>query len=143
MSGETGDLRDRRDASIREIAKHFQINAYEDGKGHYNVNVVGGGTLVSGGKVSVLEARKTPAYDSRTRKDEGNIEVFFKGRTSTPLSQFLKKGETKALIETRNVEIDILREQIDSLAYNLAKSTNAIHQKGFAHKEVLSTAFSF
>lgn len=136
MSGETGDLRDKRDASIREIAKHFQIHAYPDNRGHYNVNIVGGGTIVSGSTVSELEARKIPSTDSRTRKDEGHVELFFKGRNSTPVSQFLKNGEVKALMETRNVEIDVLREQMDSLAYNLAKSTNAIHQKGFASKEV-------
>ncbi len=133
--GMANDLRDQRDKAIRTLAEFFPISSYSDNQGQFVVNVVGVGSIVSGGLAqelsvgSVLKAGKNTA-------DKGNIEVFFTNRQSLHISDSIKGGTLGAQLKTRNVEIVGLEKQIDELAHGLVHSVNAIHRRGFANHPV-------
>lgn len=134
--GETGDLRDQRDEAVRLISEYFRVNTYQDEKGQYVVNIAGTGSLVSGGAVNELKAGPVAPAEGTEREKEGRIELFFDAQTNLVISDNVKKGKIAALTETRNEEIKILRDQLDELAYGLAKATNAVHRRGFANKKI-------
>lgn len=131
--GESGDLRDQRDLAVRTASEFFKINTYEDQKGQYVVNIVGAGSLVAGGLVNALDAE---AVTKNSSSDEGNMEIFFKGRTNNKISDSLKTGKLGAQLKVRNEEIAVLRDKMDELAYGLSKATNAIHKRGFVNREI-------
>lgn len=134
--GETGDLRDRRDESVRLLSEYFTVNTYEDEKGQYVVNIANTGSLVAGGSVNELKAAKVGKENPSNRESEGRVELFFDGQRNLVISDNVKKGKLAALTETRSSEIALLRDQLDELAYGLAKATNAVHRRGFANKKI-------
>ncbi len=136
LGGETGDLRDQRDKSVRLIAEYMTINTYEDEKGQYVVNIAGTGSLVAGGAVNTLKAAMMKGNSGNIRDEEGQMEIFFESNTNLKVSKNLRKGALKGLLDTRNNEIVELRSQIDNLAYGLAKATNAIHRRGYVNGKV-------
>ena len=136
MGGETGDLRDQRDKAVRLISEYMTVNTYEDEKGQYVVNIAGTGSLVAGGVVNELKAAKVKGNTGNIRDEEGQVEVFFASNTNLKVSDNIRKGELKGLLDTRNNEVVTLRSQVDNLAYGLARSTNAIHRRGFVNKPV-------
>ncbi len=130
--GETGDLRDQRDLAISSIAEQFQVHTYVDELGQHVVNAVGVGTLVAGNQVQEL----TTGRIKRPDDERGYLEIFYRSRPGHVLSEKFRGGKIGALLETRNKEIKDLENNIDFLAYNLAKSTNAIHRKGMPNREI-------
>lgn len=131
VGGETGDLRDQRDAQVRELSEFFQLNTYEDDKGQYVVNVKGVGTLVTGGQSTKIKSGSMMNESTDPRPKRGRVDIFFENRPNQPLGQQLKRGKLKALIETRNNHLDSLIKKVDSIAYALVTKTNEIHQQGY------------
>lgn len=133
LGGESGDLRDQRDLAVRTISEFFKVNTYEDNKGQYTVNVQGAGSLVSGGMVNELAADSVTENSSN---DEGNMELFFSGRTNNKISGSIATGKLGAALKVRNEDVATLREHMDELAYGLTKATNAIHRRGYVNREI-------
>lgn len=133
IGGEAGDLRDQRDQLVRNLSEYFPIHTYEDEKGQYVVNVIGVGSIVAGGTTNKLEARKVTKGSA---KEEGNVEIYLDGKSTTPVTEKIKKGTLGAIIKTRNDDIEELRNQLDQVAYGLAQATNAIHNRGFKNREL-------
>jgi flagellar hook-associated protein 1 FlgK len=137
MGGETGDLRDQRDLAVRQLSESFDVKTYEDEKGQYVVNIVGGGSLVAGGTVNRLKLGKLGGDEIGSYKDESRNEIFFEaGGNKTPISASIKSGKMGALTQTRNDEIVLLRGQLDEMAHGLVHITNAIHRKGYVNKPI-------
>jgi flagellar hook-associated protein 1 FlgK len=136
MGGETGDLRDQRDKASRLISEYMAINTYQDEKGQYVVNIAGTGSLVAGGAVNELKAARVRGNTGNIRDEEGQVEIFFASNTNMRVSDNLRKGALKGLLDTRNNEVVNLRSQVDNLAYGLAKATNAIHRRGFVNRPI-------
>ncbi|MDA8793807.1 flagellar hook-associated protein FlgK, partial [Bacteriovoracaceae bacterium] len=128
--GETGDLRDQRDLAVKELSKYFRLQTYANDKGQYTVNVENVGTLLSGGKVSELIASPT-LQPGETNKERAPYEIYFKNRPSKSIGIPRNSGKIGAMLETRKVEIKNLKKEVDTIAYNLAKSVNAIHRRGY------------
>ena len=132
--GHANDLRDQRDQIVRNIADYFTVSTYEDKKGQYVVNVQGVGTLVSGGVTNKLLAIKSGGPEGA--QGVGKIEIHLEGRAGKPVSRKFLKGSIQAMIYTRDNEIAKLSDDLDELAHGLAKSTNAIHRRGFVNKKI-------
>ena len=135
VAGEASDLRDQRDAVIRSLSEYFEVTTYSDEKGQYNVTAQNVGTLVSGGIHQELTTGRVPEGMAGTQED-GQREIFFKERPSIPIGDKFKSGKIHALLKTRNQELQRLKNQVDDIAFNFAKSVNAIHRRGFVHREV-------
>ena len=136
QGGQSGDLRDQRDNSVRQIAEYLPVNTYEDGNNQYIVNIVGAGSLVAGGVTNPLSASKISSNGEGAYDGEGKIEIFFDSNKSNPLSTKVRSGRIGALLKTRNEEVTQLRSQVDEMAHGLVHSTNAIHRRGYANREV-------
>lgn len=135
--GETGDLRDERDKAIKTLSEYFDVHTYEDGNGNYNVNAVGVGTLVTAGAVEELAtADLSPPEGTPIQEYEGRLGITFKRNPSVPVNTFLKKGKIGALLQTRDGEIKKMQDSIDTFAYELANTVNAIHRRGYANRKV-------
>jgi flagellar hook-associated protein 1 FlgK len=135
QGGETGDLRDQRDAAVGQLATYFKVKTYENERGQFTVNIDGAGSLVTGtSTVKIVVGGLTK--DGLGAADDADIHMFFEGRRKFPITDYLKGGQLGAMVKTRNTEIAELYEEIDELAYGLAKSTNAIHRRGFVGREI-------
>jgi len=133
VSGEACDLRDQRDAAIRSLSEYFEVWTYSDERGQYNVAAQNVGTLVSGGIHQELATGRVP-HDLAGTSEDGQREIFFEARPSIPIGDKFKNGRLNALLKTRNQEIQRLKMQIDDIAFNFAKSVNAIHRRGFVNR---------
>lgn len=126
-SKEVGDLRDQRDEAVRSLSEYFDLKTYVDNKGQYTVNIEGVGTLVTGATTQEMKAGKE--LESETGR--GKTEVFFKDKPAHAITHKFQAGKLHALYKTREVELKEVEDNINELAYVLAKSTNAIHRQGF------------
>ncbi len=133
--GETGDLRDQRDLALKKLSEYFAINTYRDERNNYIVSVDGIGTLVSGGQVQELIA-VAPPRDADDPLPQGSKEIYFANNKTRVLTDKFTNGKLAGAIDTRKTEVVNTQKALDSLAYNMAMSVNAIHSKGFSNKKV-------
>ncbi len=136
VGGEAGDLRDQREAAIRELSKFFEINTYEDGNSQFVVNIVGGGSLVAGNSINRLVATEFAGDEVGSYKNEGRVEIRFENNKASFLSSHIKAGRIGAALKTRNEELGFLRNQLDEIAHGLVHVTNAIHRRGYINKKI-------
>lgn len=133
--GETGDLRDQRDTAVRSLAEYFDLHTYEDEKGRYVVNIQGAGSLVAGGSFNKMEVGRIQDKDSRPH-DEGQVEIYFQGKPTSPITDNIKGGSLGAEVKTRNEDLQQLRDRLNNVTYNLVMATNAIHRRGYINKPI-------
>jgi flagellar hook-associated protein 1 FlgK len=132
---ETGDLRDQRDLAVMELSKSFRVHTYIDDQNHFVVSAVGVGTIVAGGQAQELAASGSSVKDSSSGMD-GSIEVFFRTRPAQKITPKFKSGRLSTLIRVRNEDIQNLQTDMDRLAYDFAKSVNAIHKRGYVSRKL-------
>lgn len=141
LGGETGDLRDQRDLIIKRLSESFAIHSYMDEKNNFIVMAKNVGTLVSGTEVQELAVRGTSKDDSSNNMS-GSVEVFFKHRPASSMTDKFKGGRLTSMTKVRNEDIRIQQDKIDDIAYNLVNSVNAIHRRGFANREITPGALA-
>jgi len=130
VGGETGDLRDQRDESLRNLSEYFKVHTYMDEKNRFVVSVNGVGTLVSAAEVQELGVRGTDEMTSSNGMS-GSLEIFFKNRPNNPISSKIDNGRVGSLLKTRNKDIYDLQNKMDQIAYDFSHTVNAIHSKGY------------
>jgi flagellar hook-associated protein 1 FlgK len=127
---ETGDLRDQRDLAVKSLSEFFKVQTYQDEKGQYVVAAEGVGALVAGGAINELKVgRQLPK--NALADEKGDVQIFFKSRQGNSITHLFRGGSIGADVKTRDDDIFKLEKEIDSLAFNLAHATNAIHRRGF------------
>jgi flagellar hook-associated protein 1 len=133
--GESGDLRDQRDLAVNKLSKFFAIKTYADEKNQYVVNAEGVGSLVVGSEVQKVASGNVP--DSNPQ-NEGftNTELFLGENRIAPITKKFGEGKIKALNDVRTKELADLQLSLDEIAYTLAQSINAIHRKGYVHRQI-------
>ncbi len=132
--GIANDIRDKRDLLVSRLAEHFEIKTYEDNKGQFIVHANNLGTLVAGTEVNPLEVKRVNPEGNAS--GEGYVEILFRDNTLRPVSKKIKFGKLGAISEMRDGALKQITEKMDYLAYSLAKATNAIHRKGYIHKNL-------
>ena len=135
LGGETGDLRDQRDMQIRQLSESFAVHTYTDEKNNFIVMAKNVGTLVSAGEVQELAIRGTAKEDS-SNDMAGAVEVYFKNRPSSAVTDRFKGGRLSSMAQVRNEDIRSLQTKIDDIAFDFANSVNAIHRRGFVNREI-------
>lgn len=124
-SGEGNDLRDQREAALKELSKVIQIDWVEDDRKVVNVTVGGGFPLVHGRNAYTLEA-------SLRGKDNG----FYTVRGMDPkgftrdLTRELRSGELAELVALRDETVPGYANRLDSLASEIALRVNRLHATG-------------
>jgi flagellar hook-associated protein 1 len=133
--GETGDLRDQRDLALRSLAGSLEISTYTDDEGHYNVQVAGVGTLVTGGIYQELMAA-TSNRDDSTHDTASSVEIFLKNRPASNLTDRFGGGSLAAIVKVRNEDIRNLRSGLDNIAFDFINSVNAVHRRGYVSRPI-------
>lgn len=131
QDGETNDLEDIRDKAIKELSNYFTLDTYEDKTGHTNVLIRNVGSLISGARYNEIGAKTVNDEDGARPK----LEVFFRKNANRPITSKIKYGKIAAMLDTRENIDSKIRKDLDEITYNLIKSVNAIHQKGYARDE--------
>lgn len=121
------DLRDRRDAKVRELAAKVEISTFEQPNGGVVVMVASGLTLVDGETSRRLVAQPDPANPF----DISYSRIFFEmGPSQIDVTNQIGGGELGGHLEVRDAIVpDVIRD-LDVLAYNLATQVNGVHAAG-------------
>ncbi|RIK98941.1 MAG: flagellar hook-associated protein FlgK [Proteobacteria bacterium] len=121
------DLRDRRDALVRELAKKVEISSFEQSDGSVVVMVARGLALVEGTTARSLVAQTDLAnpFDPTVSRI-----LFDLGPTQADVSDDLGGGELGGHLQVRDQLVPDAIRELDVLAYNLAAQVNAVHQLG-------------
>ncbi|WP_456388252.1 flagellar hook-associated protein FlgK [Desulfolithobacter sp.] len=121
-SGQTANAaRDQRDLLIQDLSQTLGVQTYTDSNGMLNVQLPGGLPLVQGGQAMKIEVVMNGS--------DVNLQVNIAGSTQDiGLNQL--GGEMKGLFYMRDVFIGDLRDNLDTLATEIANSVNQVHQNG-------------
>ena len=133
INGETGDLRDQRDLTVRNLSEYFKLHTYIDDRNNFIINADGIGSIVSGVHVQEMVASKASNKNSSNGED-GSFEVYLKNKPDFPITTKLDQGMLGSMATVRNQNISKLMHDIDQLAFHLGNSVNAIHSRGFVNK---------
>lgn len=119
------DLRDQRDALIRDLSKLANVSVVRQDNGHHNVFIGNGQALVVGSETMTLKT--VPSREDPQRltvaMDLGNKTVLI------PEHQ-LQGGSVGGLIAFRNETLDVSQNEFGLLALGLAKTFNDQHRLG-------------
>jgi flagellar hook-associated protein 1 FlgK len=124
-TGETNDLRDEREGTLKELAKLIQFEWVEDENHLVNVSIGNGWPLVVGRRANLLEA-------SHNNEEVGLFSlrgIDSKG-ISADLTDAVKGGELKELVNLRDETVVGFVEKVDQLASELAFKVNRLHATG-------------
>ena len=124
-TGQTNDLRDERDALLKELSKIVQVDWVEDKNHALNVSIGNGWPLVNGRRANTLE----PSFDSNEAGMYSIRGVDPKG-ISRELTGELRSGELAELLSLRDDATVSFSNRIDQLASELAFEVNRLHASG-------------
>lgn len=121
------DLMDQRDTALRELSGKIDISYFTRDTGELVIQTTGGVTLLDRdphllSHSPVAQASPTSSYAS------GAIGgIFVDGKDVTNV---IRDGEMKGLIEIRDVTLPSLQSQLDEIAGVLKNSINEAHNRG-------------
>lgn len=128
---EANDERDRRDHLIKELSGKINIRSGESEDGILTITAGNTAILVSGSSQRDLIAAATPG---RNGKRDGNFDVLYKPNDTSAavnVSDQITSGTLGGLISIRDKFINPVIEDMNTLAFTIAKEVNAIHTSGF------------
>lgn len=122
---EASDLRDQRDARIRELARLVPATVHEGLNGSVSVLLAGGRSLVSSeGNVGELST----TVDATS----GNVVVRMRSAGGDDdVTAELETGTIGGLIHARDGVLEDAQNDLDELAFDVAGALNAAHAAGF------------
>lgn len=141
------ELLDKRDAAIREIAQHLDINIFVREDESVNIYARGGAAILDN-NLYQLEYRPISSPDALRIEDPqfSPIRSFLvdsstgerisesipiaQGGTAEEAITAMSKGRVRGLMDVRNDKLTSVLEQIDNLAGALRDQINALHNAG-------------
>jgi flagellar hook-associated protein 1 FlgK len=121
------DLRDQRDALLRELAGALDIVVLEQADGRVDVALRNGVPLVSGGSARTLYAAPDPNHPI----DPRFVRVYAQnGLASADITSLIGSGELGGLLSARDVTVAGALRSLDVIAFNIAATVNAVHATG-------------
>ncbi len=127
LQAPANDLRDERDLLLRELSGKIEVQTFEEDNGALVVMLAGGFSLVNGPNAASLET----AFDTGNPFNPTFSRVVFRERGTTyDITDEVGAGELGGLLRVRDTLIPSAVRSLDTLAYNLAASTNAVHAAG-------------
>lgn len=122
---EAGDLRDKRDLILRDVAAIIPIVTLDDGHGGVNTLTTSGFSLVNAeGVVTPLRTEiDTGTFDARIFTTAAGLEV--------EISDRIDSGTLGGLISARDGALTDAATALDQLAYDISNAYNAVHFAGY------------
>lgn len=122
--GEAGDLRDRRDALVREVAERVPVTVLEQDKASFTLMLAGSQQLVTpDGKVNELSVTDNSG-DLRVTKITAGQPV--------DVTSLFTTGSIGGQLKARDGALKTLSDKVDQLAFDFASQYNQVQQGGFA-----------
>ncbi len=124
------DLEDQRDEALRSISEKIDISYFKRDNGAIVIQTKSGDTLLDDephylSHTAISQAGPTTSYAG------GEISgIFVNGKDIT---NSIKDGEIKGLIEIRDVTLPSLQSQLDELAGGLKEAINSAHNMGTSY----------
>jgi len=124
------DLEDQRDTALRELSGYIDISYFKRENGEIVIQTKSGTTLLDRDphKLSHSAIAQANATTSYAAGSIAGIYVDGKDITNT-----IRDGEIKGLIQIRDVTLPSLQGQLDELASVLKDSINQVHNQGTAY----------
>lgn len=124
-AAQANDLRDQRDALVRDLSTKLDVNYYEDDFGMLTVRGPKDTLLVEGPSHSTVKVVRGESKAYRIIVEDGA------GKGGRDVTNGLKGGSLKGLVEIRDKIIPNLVQKHNSLVGKLVSEFNAIHREGF------------
>jgi flagellar hook-associated protein 1 FlgK len=130
QGNEANDLRDRRDGIIKKINSFVDVSVHPDNQGYMNVEVRGVGPLVTGVNVEQFSIHHAPSQADAGGVD-GSLQISRSALSNNYITGQFQGGKVGAMIEMRDKSIATVLDRLDQLAYDVTRSVNQVHQRGF------------
>jgi flagellar hook-associated protein 1 len=122
---EAGDLEDRRDQLIRDVASTVPVNVIQEDNGAITMQLAGSRSLIGAdGSVHHLIASTEPT--------SGDVRIYRQtSGTNEDITGLITTGTIGGTIAARDGALATARNQLDQLASDVATSYNTVHQAGY------------
>ncbi|NNL67812.1 MAG: flagellar hook-associated protein FlgK [Myxococcales bacterium] len=120
------DLRDQIELALRELSSRIDVQTYFDASGRTTVVMGNGLPLVEGDQSYALDARP----DGSDPLDGNTLRVEHPTGGGSDVTAEIGSGRLGGLLRARDTTIPAAIRALDTLAYNLAESVNAVHATG-------------
>lgn len=124
------DLEDQRDEALRELSEYIDITYFKRDTGALVIQTSGGETLLD----------KEPHYLSHSAIAQASASTTYAGGSidgiyldGVDITNKIRDGKIKGLIEVRDESLPALQSQLDELAGVLKEQINNIHNQGTAY----------
>ena len=123
--GDAGDLQDRRDQLVRDVASAIPVTVLHEDDGQITLLLAGSRALVSAdGSVTKLAANLDPT--------SGDVRIY---RTTAgaqeDITGLISSGRVGGLVSARDGALAQARTELDQLAFDISTAYNAVHSAGF------------
>lgn len=126
------DLLDERDEALRELSGYIDISYFKRETGAIVVQTTNGITLLDNEPHKLSHSALTQASPTVTYAGGGISGIYVDGKDIT---NSIKDGELKGLIEVRDTILPSLQSQLDELGGNLMQQINQAHNRGTAYPD--------
>lgn len=126
----TADLEDQRDQALRELSEYIDISYFKRESGAIVVQTTSGVTLVDNDPHELSHSGVTQTNPTTTYASGGIGGIYVDNKDIT---QSIKNGELKGLIEIRDETLSSLQTQLDELSAALKDQINQVHNQGTAY----------
>ncbi|CAA7623185.1 flagellar hook-associated protein FlgK [Magnetospirillum sp. SS-4] len=140
IGSEVGDLEDKRDNALTELAKYMDIQYFPRGDNSVGVYTKSGKTLVDKGAAELTHVATT-ITDAWMTKAGGNFNSITVSTDDLlrDITGDFTSGEMRALIDLRDKIVPNLQAQIDELAAKMKDVVNQVHNRGTTYPTTRST----
>jgi flagellar hook-associated protein 1 FlgK len=126
----TGDLEDQRDQAVNTVADAMDVSYFTRSDGQLVLYTGSGQTLVDNGTAFHLDYTPASAMSETVSYPSGGISPI--SVDGTDITDSIKSGRLKALVDMRDTTLPNLASQFDAVAQALATQMNAVHNQGTA-----------
>ncbi len=128
---DVNDLRDQRDLSLDQLAQFIDIRFFFRSDGDVVVFSSGGRTLVDTIPPIITHTAAATVSGTSTHS-EGDISGIFVGNVETrnDITNELRGGQLKGLVDLRDKVLPNLQSQLDELAAEMRDTFNQVHNRG-------------
>ncbi len=124
------DLEDKRDQALRDLSEKIDITYFKRDNGAIVIQTQNGITLLDNDPYYLSHSAVAQTSPTSTYAGGEISGIFVDG---TDITNLLKDGEIKGLVEVRDVILPSLQSQLDELAGSLKNEINAVHNQGTAY----------
>ena len=131
ISKDVTDFQDQRDTELDKLSKLIDIKYFSRNDGDVVVFASGGKTLIDT-VPPVISHKSASSMAVTSTRASGEISGIFVGTAikGNDITDEVKKGEIKALIDLRDDILPNLQSQLDELATEIKEAINTVHNRG-------------